>query len=160
MGQARYPADKRRVMIAMEPLMEDAVASPMELDKELRLHAVECIVRTMVQMLAANVVTVDVQPLISKQTGNVVFVDMTEAKKLNPPLSFLDGTLISSFCTEMAALIPDSLLPVASSALLSELRALEHRGVTLSNEAYDALSVQPFASDAVPDYVDSIVKRD
>jgi len=154
LGQARYLDDNRRVMIAMEPLMEDAVASPMEVDKALRLHAVHCIVRTMVQMLAANVATVDVQPLISKQTGNVIFIDLTEAKELKPPLSFLDVALISSFCTEMAALIPDSLLPVASMALLDELHALEKRGVMLSKEVCDALCAQPFASEEILDYIE------
>ena len=34
--------------------MEDAVASVLDIDKTLRPHAVECIVRTMVQMLASK----------------------------------------------------------------------------------------------------------
>lgn len=159
LGKIRYPDDNRRVMIAMEPLMDDAVASPLEIDKSLRPHAVECIVRTMVQMLAANVVTVDIQPLISKQTGDVVFIDMTEAKELKPPLSFLDRTLISSFCNEMATLISETLLSVASKALLEELGALEQRGSSLSIEAYEALGAQSFASEEILEHIDKILSK-
>lgn len=159
LGQARYPDDKRRVMIALEPLVEDAVASPMEIEEALRPHAVQCIIRTTVQMLAANIVTVDVQPLISKQSGDVVFIDLTEAQELRLPLSFLDVALLSSFCTEMAALIPESLLPVASTALLQELNALQQRGLVLSNEAYDALRGQPFISDEADKCIDEIVSE-
>lgn len=159
LGQAQYPDDTRRAMISLEPLMDDAVASPMEIDKALRPHAVQCIVRTMIQMLAANVVTVDVQPLISKKTGDVVFIDLTEAAELKPPLSFIDVALISSFCTEMAALIPDSLLPVASTALLDELKALEQRRLYLSNEAYEALCGQSFMSDETLAYIDKLVTQ-
>lgn len=154
--QTRYPNDSRRVMIAMEPLMEDAVASVLDIDKDLRPHAVECIVRTMVQMLAANVVTIDVQPLISRQTGDVFFIDLTEATELKPPLSFLERTLISSFCTEMAALIPEYLLPVASNALLDELKMLEQGGAYLSKDACDALSGQSFVSDEIIGYTDKV----
>jgi hypothetical protein len=109
----------------------------------------------MVQMLAANVVTVDVQPLIYKQTGDVIFIDLTEAQELKPPLSFLDVALLSSFCTEMAALIPESLLPVASTALLDELKALEQRGAFLLNESYEVLLGQSFVSDNTLDYINN-----
>mmetsp|Transcript_28433 Transcript_28433/g.51516 ORF Transcript_28433/g.51516 Transcript_28433/m.51516 type:complete len:313 (+) Transcript_28433:64-1002(+) len=156
-GQTRYLNDSRRVMIAMEPLMEDAVASVLDIDKDLRPHAVECIVRTMVQMLAANVVTIDVQPLISRQTGDVIFIDLTEATELKPPLSFLERTLISSFCTEMAALIPEYLLPVASNALLDELKMLEQGGAYLSKDACDSLGGQSFlVSDEIIGYTDKV----
>ena len=159
LSQNQYPADKRRLMITMEPLMEDAVANLMDIDKELRPHAVQCIVRTMVQMLASNVVTVDIQPLISKQTGDVLFIDFTEAKEFKQPLTFLDVTLISSFCTEMAVLIPDCLLPTASKALLDELQALEQQDSSLSNEAYNALCDLSFTSDEVFDFIDKITKE-
>ena len=102
-------------------------------------------------------VTVDVQPLISRQTGDLVLIDLTEATELNPPLSFLDRTLISSFCTEMAALIPDSLLLVASNALLDELKMLEQGGAYLSQDACDALAGQSFMSDEIIDYIDSVL---
>jgi hypothetical protein len=155
LAQQPYPEDARRVMIALEPLVDDAVANTMDVDASLRPHAIRCIMRTMVQMLAANVVTVDVQPLISKQTGDALFIDLTEAKVLVPPLSFLDVALMSSFCTEMSALIPESLLPVASTALLDELQALEQSGVDLSDQAYDVLRNQPFMSQETLDYIHS-----
>ena len=160
LSQNQYPADKRRLMIAMEPLMDDTVANLINIDKALRPHAVQHIVRTMVQMLASNVVTVDIQPLISKKTGDVLFIDFTEAKELKQPLTFLDVTLISSFCTEMTVLIiPDYLLPTASKALLDELRALEQQDSSLSNEAYNALCALSFTSDEVFDFIDKITKE-
>lgn len=134
---------QRRVMIALEPLVEDAVASPLEVDASLRPHAVQCLIRTMVQMLAARVVTVDVQPLISKQTGYAILIDLTEAKRLTPQsLSPLDTALVSSFVSEIVALIPESLLPTATSAMTEELQSLEKRGLYLSEEIYNMLDSQ------------------
>lgn len=154
-AQQRYDDDSRRVMIALEPLMDDAVANPLEMDASLRPRAIRCIIRTMVQMLAANVVTVDVQPLISRHTGDVLFIDMTEAKVLAPPLTFLDVALMSSFVTEMLALIPEPLLPVASMALLQELQDLKLKGVHLSDQVYDVLRSQPFMSQEILNYIDA-----
>jgi hypothetical protein len=143
LGQVPYPDDPRRVMIAMQPLVSDeTVSSLAEIDTSLQPHAVHDIVRTLVQMLAAQVVTVDVQPLISKQTGNVLFIDMTEAQVLSPPLSFLDKALVSSFCTEMLSLIPDRLLPMASKLVKEEIQSLELKGIRLSSEVYDVLTSQ------------------
>ena len=113
----------------------------------------------MASTLAVNVVTVDVQPLISKQTGDVVLIDLTESKELKKPLSFLDVALLSSFCTEMAALIPEPLLPVASRALLDEIKALEQKGRFLSNETYEALRGQSFTSDETLEYIDKIIDK-
>jgi hypothetical protein len=130
-------------MIAMQPLVsDDTVSSLAEIDSSLQPQAVRDIVRTLVQMLAAQVVTVDVQPLISKQTGNVLFIDMTEAQVLSPPLSFLDKALVSSFCTEMLSLIPDRLLPMASKLVKEEIQSLELKGIRLSSEVYDVLTSQ------------------
>lgn len=96
------------------------------------------------------------QPLISKDTGDVLFIDFTEAIELTPPLSFMETSLISSFCTEMAALIPDSMLPVASKDLLDEIMVLSDKGVTLSKESYEAICSQPFASDEIVRNVDAL----
>jgi hypothetical protein len=143
LGQVPYPDDPRRVMIAMQPLVsDDTVSSLAEIDSSLQPQAVRDIVRTLVQMLAAHVVTVDVQPLISKQNGNVLFIDMTEAQVLSSPLSFLDKALVSSFCTEMLSLIPDRLLPVVSKLVKEEIQSLELKGIRLSSEVYDVLSSQ------------------
>jgi protein tyrosine/serine phosphatase len=67
----------------------------------------------------------------------------------------LDVALLSSFCTEMSALIPEPLLPVASMALLQELQALEQKGVHLSDQVYDVLRGQPFTSQEILDYIDA-----
>lgn len=130
-GQASYPLDNRRLMIAMEPAMGDSVASISEIDERLRLTAAQCIIRTLVQMLSAGVVTTDVQPLISKVTGEVLFIDMTEAKIVftgsndSRTISFVDRALASSFVSEMLGLLPadasDELINVANEQLIHEL---------------------------------------
>ena len=130
-GQASYPLDNRRLIIAMEPVMGDSVSSISEIDERLRPTAVQCIIRTLVQMLSAGVVTTDVQPLISKVTGEVLFIDMTEAKIVftgsngSRTVSFVDQALASSFVSEMLGLIPadapDELINVANEQLIHEL---------------------------------------
>jgi len=137
-GQALYPSDNRRAMIAMEPVMDDSVASIMELDEILRPTAVQCIIRTLVQMLSAGVVTTDVQPLMSKATGEVLFIDMTEAKIVftdtsrssndSSEIPFVDMALASSFVSEMLGLIPadssDAQFQVANKQLMHELHKI------------------------------------
>lgn len=127
-GQVPYPLDNRRLMIAMEPVVDgDSVASISEIDERLRPKAVQCIIRTLVQMLSAGVVTTDVQPLISKATGEVLFIDMTEAKIVftsGDVIPFIDLALAQSFVSEMIGLIlsdsPDELIRIANLQLIQE----------------------------------------
>ena len=134
-GQVPYPLDNRRLMIAMEPVVDDSVASISEIDERLRPTAVRCIIRTLVQMLSCAVVTTDVQPLISKVTGEVLFIDMTEAKVVftdnndGRKISFVDQALASSFVSEMLGLIlaadsSDELIGVANEQLTHELQII------------------------------------
>jgi hypothetical protein len=158
LAKARYPSDTRRVIIVMEPVLNDSVSSVTELTSpELQTHAVHEIIRTMVQMLDANVVTADVQPLISQSTGNVIFIDMTEAQLFKEPLSFVDVALASSFCTEMLTLIPETLYPFASMALLQELQSAEQRGTHIPDEIYNVLRSQTILSQDTIDYLDARV---
>lgn len=80
LGSFDYPDSDQdtepRTMILVTLYMRDAVASVMEVDTETaRRAAVDHIVRTLVQMLAANVITIDVQPLISKSSGRTIFIE-------------------------------------------------------------------------------------
>jgi len=136
-----YPEDNRRAMILVEPYMKDAVASVGEVStKQARAFAVEQISQTLVQMLAANTITIDVQPLISKETGEVIFIDMTEAQVLKPPFSFLDRTLLSSFCSEMVVLIPDEYMKTATKTIENEIQLLkEQRGIEIPADAIEVL---------------------
>lgn len=178
LASTEYQDDPRRVMIVMEPVIEDSVGSISEIPLSLRPKVVDALVRTMVQMLAANVVTTDVQPLISTRTGQVVLIDMTEAKIMtpSPKLSFVDVALVSSFCTEIFNLIPENLLDVASKSLVSELQrqtiimAEEGTGSAdaggggggsqhsyLPNEVYTILQGQTMLSQTALDYLDKMV---
>lgn len=78
LGAVPYPHndddnnDDERVMIAVTPYVTDAVASVGELDNTaefLQIKAVRQISQTLVQMLAHDIITIDVQPLISQNTG-------------------------------------------------------------------------------------------
>jgi hypothetical protein len=154
LGLKDYPDDTRRALIVMEPVVEDSVSSVSDTQSQLQQKTVLSLVRTMVQMLAANVVTTDVQPLISKSTGELILIDMTEAQVIKEPLTFVDVALISSFCTEVINLIPESQLEVASQALLSELSLLTERGIHLSKEALYILSSQTVWSQDTQTYLD------
>jgi hypothetical protein len=135
LGQAPYPTDPTRVMIALQPVftqddvMVNSVSDIDGLDKQSR--AVKSIVKTMMEMLAALTVTTDVQPLISQQTGDVLFIDLTEAKVLalgtDTHISVVDLSLASSFVSEMLSRIPESLQGVAAKTLWQELQAVGDR---------------------------------
>jgi hypothetical protein len=141
--------DKQRVMIAVEPYVRDGVASISDVETSKQSLAVTQVAQTLVQMLAANIITIDVQPLISKTTGEVIFIDMTEAQTLHPPFSFLDTTLMSSFATEMITLIPDSFKSMATKTILKEIYSMEANGTPLSSEAMEVLSSQLDIPDSV-----------
>ena len=133
-------------MIALTPVVsgvgEDGpVSSPFDLEEggKLQIRAATDVARTTVRMLAAGVATVDVQALISRDTGAVTFVDMTEARVLSSPPSPLDMATAVGFVTEMMILIPESSKGEASGTMLEELRMLDNRGVPLSKELCDLL---------------------
>ncbi len=142
----------------MESVSEDGVSNVADITLDLQTKNASALVRTMVQMLAANVVTTDVQPLISQSTGQVILIDMTEARLLKVPFAFIDVALMSSFCTEVLNLIPESMLEVASQSLLSELSTLENRGVNLPAEAIDIFRSQAVWTQETQYYLDTHLK--
>ena len=151
LGQTDYIFDQNRAMIVLKPVVQnDPVSSLSEIDEELQPHSVKSIINTMVDMLAANVVTVDVQPLISKSSGDVLLIDFTEAQVILSQESTrfpssLDLALVSSFCGEMLTLIPpesSSLQEIASKTFLQELKVAESRGVYFSDEIYNIFADQ------------------
>ena len=160
LGKTTYPTDSRRTMIVMVPVVDDSVASVSEIRTELQAHSVKCIARTLIQMLAIGVATTDVQPFISRTTGDVLFIDMTEAKIISrsdgEPISFLDMALASSFCSEMLGLVPEEYGSVASKALVDELKEMEARGDKLpQGELLNLLQGQvTFLSSKTVDYID------
>lgn len=126
----RYPYDgDDRVMIVLSPVVTSRSADRVtsSLKKVVRgeplERSVRDVVETMVGMLRMGVYTIDVQPLVDAETGNVVFVDFTEAGRfLGDPLSPSDASAIVGFCSEMLALVPDGMRDFASRCLASELR--------------------------------------
>lgn len=143
LGMETYPLDSQRVMIALQPVVENAVSRIDKINPNVQPLAVQAIVRTFLDMLHANVVTTDVQTLMDKETGEVLFIDMTEAQTLATPTpSYLELALASSFVSEIIALIPPSLMDTASQTFLDELSALHARGEYLSLPIYALLRDQ------------------
>lgn len=147
-----YPSDPQRTIIALRPVMENAVSSVAEVDPSLQQHSVECIMRNFVHILASGVATIDVQPLISTETGDVLFIDLTEARILPTNLSFIEKAFASSFYVEIMSLIPDYLEGFASRALLQELREVHG----LSKDLYNVLREQTISQET-SDYIDSLL---
>lgn len=124
LGTERYPLDARRVMIALKPVFADDVSSISDLENDmLQRKATTQLMQTLVEMLAARVVTTDVQILVSK-TGDILLVDLTEAKLLSSTaMSLIDLSLAASFCSEMLALVPPSMEEYARLAVNTALQS-------------------------------------
>ena len=143
LGMEAYPPDSKRVMIALQPVVENAVSRVDKINPNVQPVAVQRIIQTLLDMLHANIVTTDVQTLMDKDTGKVLFIDMTEAQTMSTPTpSYLDLALASSFISEIIALIPTSLMEVASKTFLDELSALHSRGEYLPLPIYELLREQ------------------
>jgi len=152
LGYVPYPPDPQRTMIALRPVMENSVSSVTEVDLSLQQHSVECIVRAFVNILASGVATIDVQPLISTQTGDVLFIDMTEARLLPEKLSFLDKSIAGSFYVEIMSLVPESYENVASRVFLQELKEVHG----LSKDLYNVLREET-TSQETSDYIGTLL---
>lgn len=128
-----YPHEDGRVMIALSPVVTsdftlDGITSSVDNLKSgtAKINAVKCIIIAMIGMLQSSVYTIDVQPLIDIESGNVVFIDFTEANLFSySAITPMDESAIIGFCTEMSALIPDSLKENAADMLRQELRNLD-----------------------------------
>lgn len=148
LGSADYRYDPKRAVIVMEPFVDGSddsiTASLADLSPEIARKTASRLGVTMAQMVACNVVTTDVQPLISKSTGEVLLIDMTEARVLgSTTVSDADRALINAFCTEVLGLIPDSLLDETSESFLKELNRIETDGLPIRDEMKEILRGLP-----------------
>lgn len=139
-----YRFEDGRVMIALSPVVDTPrgiTASIQDVDPgDAQQIAVKCVVETMVGMLRANVITVDVQPLIEVNTGQVLFIDFTEARNI---LEGSDGSAdaagVVGFCSEMMALIPESLRDFTISYLKECVESVEMEGVVFDDVVKNVL---------------------
>ena len=142
-GVESYPPDPKRVMIALEPVVDNVVSQVDKINPDVQPRAVQEIIQTFLDMLHANIITTDVQTLMVRETGKVLFIDMTEAQTMSSPKpTYLDLALASSFISEIVALIPTSLMDVASKTFMDELAALHARREYLPLPIYDMLREQ------------------
>eukprot|EP00536_Pseudo-nitzschia_multiseries_P016362 jgi/Psemu1/221084/e_gw1.1087.13.1 len=162
LGATDYRYDPDRVVIVMQPLVVDdndntgngsITASLDDLSLEMARVAARKLGTTAAQMIAAGVVTTDVQPLISKTTGDVLLIDLTEARVIVVPTgegaSIADGDrlLTNAFFTEIQGLIPESLLDDASEAFRNELRRIEaDTGMRIPGSIREILDELPIAA--------------
>lgn len=149
-----YPHDKdNRAMIVVTPYVEHAVASVSELASPvLQQTAVQDMAQFLVQMLTHDVITIDVQPLISTETGHVTFIDMTEAQVLsfsssNNKNNFANQTLMASFCAEIMALIPEQWTAVAADAVRHEMQQASSLSTMAKEILYSHFSLFPEQAD-------------
>jgi hypothetical protein len=143
-GIESYPGnDDKRVIIALKPVIENPVANVSSLHEKLRSKSVQSIIETLVDFLSANVVTTDVQALINKETGDFWLIDLTEAREMSSPPSFLDLALANSFLSELITLIPNEYMAFASKLLLEELIHAEiRRDAAFSRDIFELLENQ------------------
>ncbi|KAL7503334.1 hypothetical protein ACHAWX_000581 [Stephanocyclus meneghinianus] len=142
LGAQAYPYEDGRIMIALQP----ALASPSGITSSIsnvppdrQEKAVKQVMETMAAMLHANIITVDVQTLISEETGEVLFIDFTEAMTLSLPATSKDIVAVVGFCNEIKALVPDSLQDMATHYLKVLLQGMDGNGMTLSSDVYSVL---------------------
>lgn len=162
-GEFPYPDDndaaqqqQQRIMVLLSPYVSDSTSNIWDVQtKSNQIRAVQQLSETMIQLLARNVVTIDVQPLISKETGQVILIDFSEAQILSSssssmsPISsssstgtaytFSDWTLLNNFVTEMMTLIPDEFRSVAEESIQKEVQRLESQEIFVSQEIKDIL---------------------
>ena len=141
-----YPFEDGRVMIALHPVVTsdstvDRITSSVNNVNPgaARISAVKCIVETMIEMLRSSVYTIDVQPLIDIDSGEVTFIDFTEANHFSQPITPTDEAALVGFCTEMVALIPESLKEFAAELLNQKLRGSDVTMTPLPEKVMDIL---------------------
>lgn len=122
-----YPIDPSRVIILLQPVVESDASNRIDNleSNNAQARATQQLMQTLVEMLAVGVVTTDVQILVSPVSGDMILIDLTEARVLSSPLSVLDMALAGSFCSEMLSLVPPAMSKVADLAL-DEALALNH----------------------------------
>lgn len=139
--------DHRRVMILLEPVMEGPIAASLsELSPQLQRHAIGMILQSMLQILSANVAVTDVQMLISQKTGDVLFIDFSEARAISPSstgtMSFMEQALLSNFIQEVSAMIPDDQIDFAADIVSQWLKRQKSEGVYLNEHTLALLEGQ------------------
>jgi hypothetical protein len=111
---------------------DDIVNSASDIDglEIMQSLAVTSIDNKMMETLAARSVATDVQPLISQQTGDVLFIYQTQIKvdaSIDTHISVVDLSLASSFVSEILSRIPEPLQNVAAKTLWQKLQPVGNR---------------------------------
>ena len=130
--------DVDRTMISLAPVVTGRTSSLANLDLNAQRNAIQQVVETMVGMIAANIITIDVQPLIS-ESGDVLFIDFTEARMLKSPPTAADISGVVGFCNEMMALIPENMREDALAYLKQLISDYETKGIFLCEDVLDVL---------------------
>jgi hypothetical protein len=105
-----------RTMILLQPLFPSTSVNHIEaLPQEWQARAVQFIWEAALDLLAAGVVTTDVQFLMDSDTGNVLLLDLTEARHITTKtLSPLEVSYTTGFLQEILALTPNEYYGVAA----------------------------------------------
>lgn len=145
-----YPYENGRSIIALSPVVVETTADnnvgggiTSSIDKVNpglpQRNAVQCVVETMVQMLKLGVYTIDIQPLIDRRSGEIVFIDFTEADYFSAIDDGDDNSAIVGFCGEMLTLIPERLKGIAVEMLTMEMNNMKENDQPLPEKIIDIL---------------------
>lgn len=142
-----YPYENGRSIIALSPVVMETAADNNGITSSIdkvnpglpQRNAVQCVVETMVQMLQLGIYTIDIQPLIDRTTGELVFIDFTEADYFSTIGDGDDDSAIVGFCGEMLTLIPERLKDMAVEMLTTEINNMKENNKPLSQKIIDIL---------------------
>lgn len=124
----RYSFDPTRTVAILQPaFLDDQVSSIADIPNPIhQRRAVRALVETSVRMITqAQVVTTDVQVLISKQSGDLLWIDFTEAIAMQVPPTFADLAVANGMLNEVSAMVPEKLKPFALECILGERKKLD-----------------------------------
>jgi len=144
--------NKDKQWIVLAPLFPSPSISSFDAfdDTSARAAATRAIASSLVQIIASNVASGDVQFLADKQTGRLMLIDFSEARHFNEPTpTFQDEALAKSFCSETVSLVASSDYNEFALGVVNGLSKLvaEHRHVSSFVSSLFVEQLAPLATD-------------
>jgi hypothetical protein len=105
-----------------------------------RKTAITNLITTMVDLLSAGISLSDMQVLVNGQTGDILFVDLTEYWRLSDRMDALDISAVKNLIGEVQLYIASSEEDLARSILNNRLRDLTRLGRSPRKEIVEVLA--------------------
>ena len=121
-GGGNGDVDNGGALMVAEPLLAGpSTMSVSSLGAAARMRAQDSIVTTVARLLEVGVVTSDLQPLVSVDTGRVLLVDFSEGTVLPEPASALQLAAVRAFVAETLSVLPSDNLSQQRARQLFEV---------------------------------------